>query len=637
MANISGLTALDPRVIATEKFIESKKIPPDQVPQFLMKMGADPRLVGLVSKYQQLQQAAAQQPKGPMPTTTVAQDVNAQAMAMAPQRQQGVAALPAPVMDRAQFAGGGIVGYDDGGFITAPKSNPSNPQNPLDDYRPDPMVQRQIQEQAGLGEMSEADKFRFYGMPMDQLQRPSDSEMFGSALKNMATDPAAIGAGLGGLLGGPIGIPVGGYLGRTIGKVTGMAGGGIVAFAGPDGSLVQSEQLDPQDEMRSILSQYGGVDPFAQMKRALAVAESNKDEAKASVIRQHIKRVSELNSNVWSNRLGNLRRSVADMISPDQRPAAAPRPQAPAEAARPSSAPAGLSSFAGSQFDPVTRAQAGLTAAMTGANRQQPPAGVRMPTAPGVGATSSVDALYDKAIKDAQERKMYERVKDTTTPEEVAELKEKLKKLPEDKKRDAYLALAQAGFTMAQAASQRGATALGALGAGGTEGIKQLASLNKEYKQLDRDLNKEMRSLQRYQTQVENQDRERNFNFEQNKADRIESLRLAKAQTKEQRDQFAESIGLKREGLDIERRAVDTKRDPRAEIERAYWEAIQSGDNVRAKQALDALKQMGEASSSYLSTQLREANRNPFAMGIPGAGGIGGGGQFTVLGSRPAE
>ena len=496
MANISGLTALDPRVIATEKFIESKKIPPDQVPQFLMKMGADPRLVGLVSKYQQLQQAAAQQPKGPMPTTTVAQDVNAQAMAMAPQRQQGVAALPAPVMDQAKFAGGGIV-----------------------------------------------------------------------------------------------------------------------AFAGPDGSDVTDLTKLSDAELEALSKQ--------AKDRNTAIAVWNEfsrrrgfDKSPADYAREG---------------LSGIRQSLGmGRYAPG-----APRPQAPAEAARPSSAPAGLSSFAGSQFDPVTRAQAGLTSVMTGADRPQPPAGVRMPSS--AAPTSSVDSMYDKAIKDAQERKMYERAKDTTTPEEVAELKEKLKKLPEDKKRDAYLALAQAGFTMAQAASQRGATALGALGAGGTEGIKQMAALNKEYKQLDRDLNKEMRSLQRYQTQVENQDRERNFNFEQSKADRIESLRLAKAQIKEQRSQFAESIGLKREGLDIERRAVDAKRDPRAEIERAYWEAIQSGDNVRAKQALDALKQMGEASSSYLSTQLREANRNPFAMGIPGAGGIGGGGQFTVLGSRPAE
>ena len=46
--NISGLSALDPRVAATEKFISEKKIPTEQVPAFLLSMGADPRLAGLV-------------------------------------------------------------------------------------------------------------------------------------------------------------------------------------------------------------------------------------------------------------------------------------------------------------------------------------------------------------------------------------------------------------------------------------------------------------------------------------------------------------------------------------------------------------------------------------------------------------
>jgi hypothetical protein len=39
-----GLTALDPRVAAVEKFIQDKQVPSQQVPEFLMSMGADPRL-----------------------------------------------------------------------------------------------------------------------------------------------------------------------------------------------------------------------------------------------------------------------------------------------------------------------------------------------------------------------------------------------------------------------------------------------------------------------------------------------------------------------------------------------------------------------------------------------------------------
>lgn len=116
---ISGLTALDPRVAATERFIQQKKIPPNQVADFLLSMGADPRLAGLVMKYQRLKAESATQPKGPAPATTVAQDIDAQiglpAAAEAARQpvptSRGVASIPAPVMERAQFAGGGIVAF----------------------------------------------------------------------------------------------------------------------------------------------------------------------------------------------------------------------------------------------------------------------------------------------------------------------------------------------------------------------------------------------------------------------------------------------------------------------------------------------------------------------------------------------
>lgn len=118
MANeVSGLSALDPRVAATEKFIQEKKIPPDQVANFLMTMGADPRLAGLVLKYQRLKQAGQDQAKD-APASTVAQDIDSQL-----QRQQGVASLPAPVMDNAQFAGGGVVALAGGGSFSPSTAN----------------------------------------------------------------------------------------------------------------------------------------------------------------------------------------------------------------------------------------------------------------------------------------------------------------------------------------------------------------------------------------------------------------------------------------------------------------------------------------------------------------------------------
>jgi hypothetical protein len=129
---MEGITALDPRVAATEQFISEKQIPPDQVPDFLMQMGADPKLAGLVFKYQRLKQAAGQQQE-PAPTSTVAQDVDQQYAQM----QGGLGSLPAPVMENAQFqggiapdqeappqmmAGGGIVAFSNGGASRLPKS-----------------------------------------------------------------------------------------------------------------------------------------------------------------------------------------------------------------------------------------------------------------------------------------------------------------------------------------------------------------------------------------------------------------------------------------------------------------------------------------------------------------------------------
>ena len=131
MANeMQGISALDPRVAATDQFISEKQIPPEQVPAFLMQMGADPRMVGLVFKYQRLKDAAAKQ-QGPAPTSTVAQDVDQQYAQM----QGGLGSLPAPVMENAQFqggiapdqeappqamAGGGIVAFSNGGASRLP-------------------------------------------------------------------------------------------------------------------------------------------------------------------------------------------------------------------------------------------------------------------------------------------------------------------------------------------------------------------------------------------------------------------------------------------------------------------------------------------------------------------------------------
>jgi len=124
-----GVTALDPRVAATEKFIKEKQIPPDQVENFLLSMGADPKLASLVFKYRRVQEAAKQQQQGQPPTASVDQEVSNQYAQLKQQERmnQGVAGMPAPNLARApmqggitgqpmkQMAGGGIVAFNKGG------------------------------------------------------------------------------------------------------------------------------------------------------------------------------------------------------------------------------------------------------------------------------------------------------------------------------------------------------------------------------------------------------------------------------------------------------------------------------------------------------------------------------------------
>jgi hypothetical protein len=112
--NRSGLSALSPIVSAADEFIRKKNIPPDQVPAYLFSIGS-PELAGLTAKYQRLKTATQAMPQqgGPPPAPpTVADDVNNQLM-----QYSGVASLPAPVMDNAQFAGGGIVAFSGGDLV----------------------------------------------------------------------------------------------------------------------------------------------------------------------------------------------------------------------------------------------------------------------------------------------------------------------------------------------------------------------------------------------------------------------------------------------------------------------------------------------------------------------------------------
>jgi len=266
---------------------------PDQKQEYLRQAalsGIDPRVNNIAllqvmsMQLDRLKQPQAQPPQG----GTVRQQLNQAVMMKDRQEQeaalraqiaesmqrraaeqmpvdQGLGGLDTGSMERAEYAGGGIIGYDVGGFITKPKEqDPFYPEETL----------RNLREQTGIydpNDMSEGDKFTFYGAPPSDVSA-DDRALINDRLSRVVNDPAAYGAVLGGILGGPIGIPVGGHIGNLVRK--GMAGGGMVAFAKggtpPKKTGLEALIASQEDELK------GGLDAYAA--RTLAAQEALREK-----------------------------------------------------------------------------------------------------------------------------------------------------------------------------------------------------------------------------------------------------------------------------------------------------------------------------------------------------------------------
>lgn len=135
--DLLGLDSLSPTIAAYKQFVERQNNVGDgQVVQFLASRG-EPQLAGLIAKKLRVENAAkaqqqlAQQPKAAPPTVAdqynMAEQQQAQQAMMAQMAQMqaaqqaqaapGLAGMPNPVMDRASFAGGGIVAMAGGGDV----------------------------------------------------------------------------------------------------------------------------------------------------------------------------------------------------------------------------------------------------------------------------------------------------------------------------------------------------------------------------------------------------------------------------------------------------------------------------------------------------------------------------------------
>lgn len=122
--SLAGLSSLSPTVSAYKNFVEQKdRVNDANIVPFLLSRG-EPQLAGLIAKKLRLDQAAnsqqqiAQQPPAAPPTVAQQYDSMLAQQQAVPMQQQdaGLAAMPNPAMDRANFAEGGIVAFKKGGW-----------------------------------------------------------------------------------------------------------------------------------------------------------------------------------------------------------------------------------------------------------------------------------------------------------------------------------------------------------------------------------------------------------------------------------------------------------------------------------------------------------------------------------------
>lgn len=185
--------------------------------------------------------------------------------------------------------------------------------------------------------------------------------------------------------------------------------------------------------------------------------------------------------------------------------------------------------------------------------------GVRQDIVPLVNTRQSIQATIPApprapAAKDpftdlitAERGRKFESVPDTFSGEEKARVEKALSDLGAERKDAARMALAQAGFGMAAAAARAGrqrTTALGALAEGAMGGMQQYAAAQKEIRQTERDLNKEMGMLRRYQDEVARGERTAQRAFEEKRADNIANLTAKSEQLKLNQAELAQQLKI---------------------------------------------------------------------------------------------
>jgi hypothetical protein len=143
--------------------------------------------------------------------------------------------------------------------------------------------------------------------------------------------------------------------------------------------------------------------------------------------------------------------------------------------------------------------------------------------APGNAGMGSRLAQMRKEV----EGRKFEEIPDTFSPQEQKRIEKALSGLDAEKKDAARMALAEAGFRMAAAASRGGrerTSFLGAAAEGAIGGMQQYRAAQKELRQTEKELSREMADLRKYQDQVARGERTAKRDFEEKRYQNIFQL-----------------------------------------------------------------------------------------------------------------
>lgn len=417
-----------------------------------------------------------------------------------------------------------------------------------------------------------------------------------------------------------------------------FAGGGIVAFEG--GGSVESEvqrilEKSPYDrtpEENEILRAAGRQLSRRTLSEDSGIAKLDRFLG-SPFIRQAISPYGNLSEEELAKKggTGAINEQVIRALGGQQLTAPAPAPATPAVTPSQSAVPPPAGGSSPADFSAM------LGRAQMGVRQDQAPATLPVREAPparevpaSVRPAGGRDP-FARLIQDERNRK-FESIPDTFSADEMKRVQQAIGGLSKDKQDAVRMALAQAGFSMAAAASRSGrqrTTALGALAEGAMGGLQQYNATQRDLRQTERELNREMSALRRYQDEVARGERTAQRAFEEKRADNIANLTARSEQLAFTREELAQKLkiaGMELEGRKSERADANNARTMGYQIN-ALEARLRSAQEQEKQALMIADPKEREQATTRIRAEIMRLNSMLESLAI--GGGTGGGATQT--------